>query len=79
MSGKHYPTDELGRQDDADYVAAKPCAKRITHERAADPALHTVVTWCCLRDGHQGQCSGSIPRVIEVDDLGPGHTKRRRG
>lgn len=76
--GKHYPTDPRGFEDHVDFVPAKPCARRITHERAADPALHTAITWCTLPSDHDGQCSGPPPRVIPTDDLGPGYTKRRR-
>jgi hypothetical protein len=76
---KRYPTDPRGRLDaGASLTAPKPCAKRITHECAADPALRTCITWCALPDGHDGQCSGPAPRVIEPNDFGPATAKRRR-
>lgn len=78
-----YPVDPIGSTLDVlvDTQARakqppKPCARRITHESCADPTLRSAITWCTLDEGHAGQCSGPPPRVIELDDFGPGRTKK---
>lgn len=77
MSEKHYPTDPRGVHDAGERAeAAKPCTKRIAHEKVS--RFETSVGWCTLEHGHAGQCSGSLPSVLEPNDLGPSGSKRRR-
>ena len=70
-SDKAYPTDPAGLDDCADHVAQKPCARRL--ERSNGPQ-----TWCALPSGHEGNCAGFVVRPIDLDDLGPNASKRRR-
>lgn len=77
MSEKKYPTNLDGLNDaGVTWDQTKSCCKRINHENVS--RFETSVTWCTLPEGHDGQCSGPLPSIIEPDDLGPGASKRRR-
>lgn len=69
MIEKEYPTEDRGRTD-AGTRAVEPaiCCKRIDHRNELEGALH-MVTWCTLPEGHAGQCSGPVPRVLETNDF----------
>lgn len=78
MSDKRFPTDPRGNLDvaaGAD-VNRRACCRRINHENVS--RFETSVTWCTLDEGHEGQCSGPLPSIVELDDLGPLASKRRR-
>lgn len=69
MVEKHYPTSELGLLDpgaESETRPAKPCCKLIDHSNELDAALHAAVTWCAQPEGHEGECSGPFPRVLEA-------------
>lgn len=54
----------------------KPCLARIDHENVS--RFETSVTWCTQPDGHEGQCSGPLPTILEPEP--PAHvaaTRRR--
>lgn len=64
-----YPRHPLGLSDHGEYVAAKPCAKR----------LNTIpISWCTRPNGHEPPCSAPIVAQIEESDFGPEASKRRR-
>ena len=66
MSEKHYPTDPRGAEDHLDQRSDRSvCAQRINHENVS--RFEASVTWCCLRSGHEGQCSGPLPPILEPD------------
>lgn len=64
-----FERDPAGLADNADHVPAKPCCAR----------MNTIpISWCTRTPGHSGPCSAPPVRPIELDDLGPGASKRRR-
>lgn len=54
----------------------KPCLKRINHANVS--RFETSTTWCLQPDGHDGQCSGPLPSILEPEDTGPKAAGRRR-
>jgi len=60
---KHYPTDPSGVHDAGAVARKQPC---------------TLRTWCLDLEGHAPPCTEAPRYRIEIDDLGPGASKRRR-
>lgn len=77
MTDRAFPTDDLGQLDAGALESEpKPCCRRINW---FDPSTKArMVTWCTRDHGHDGGCIGKPPRVVELDDLGPASSKRRR-
>lgn len=51
-----------------------PCCKRINHRNELEGAA-LAVTWCTQPDGHAGQCSGPVPRVLDTNAFTPTRSK----
>lgn len=75
QADRSYPTDPLGSIDVLVDTQARaqqpppPCCKR----------MNTIpISWCGKPDGHEPPCHADPVRPIELDDLGPASSKRRR-
>lgn len=59
-----YDADPLGQLDAGTHEPIeKGCLKRIDHENVS--RFETSVTWCTLPQGHDGQCSGPLPTILD--------------